>query len=79
MGKFCRGLQQAGVENNGRRSARRAMALNMPTWEALVAQTFAGIFLFNELDFEPSGSSTKAMTVVPPFTGPASRVTLPPF
>ena len=26
----------------------------------------------------PSGSVTKAMTVLPPFTGPASRVTLPP-
>jgi hypothetical protein len=27
----------------------------------------------------PSGSCTNAITVVPPLTGPASRVTVPPF
>ncbi len=57
------------LENEYRRGLDRGPSPPVPT--AVYAPSINSILY-------PSGSCTNAITVVPPFTGPGSRVTVPP-
>jgi hypothetical protein len=54
-----------------------SLEISSHRWQIVIPKPAQACFSINSTLY-PSGSSTKAITVVPPFTGPASRETLPP-
>src|SRR5471032_1088055 len=76
-----RGFENASRLGSATTSANLTVAESLEItrhrWWIVIPKPPQACFSINSTLY-PSGSSTNAITVVPPFTGPASRETLPP-